>query len=192
LSACAIVISLSACSLLEPRPDLSRFFVLTSTTEPAGLADSRSAIGLGPIDFPAYLQRSQIVTRVSQNEIMLSEGYRWGEPLDTNFSRVLAENLSNLLGTDRIVMFPWFNNAELDFAVRITVLRFETSEDGTARLLARWRVVSPQSDEVVFSAESDLREQTADGSPDAAVAALSGTVAKLAREIADAIEKRGA
>ena len=45
--------------------------------------------------------------RVAQNRFDLSENDRWAEPLDENLTRVLAKNLSVLLRTDRIVVYPW-------------------------------------------------------------------------------------
>jgi uncharacterized lipoprotein YmbA len=130
-----------------------------------------------------------MVTRVDENEIMFSEIYRWGEPLDANFARVLADNLSRHLGTDRIVAFPWFDATRLDYALRVSVFRFEADEHGVARLLARWLVAEPISDKVLHSGESDLRHESAGDSPDAAVTALSATVAQLSREIAESIER---
>jgi uncharacterized lipoprotein YmbA len=77
----------------------SRFYLLSAqpsaeTTLPIALAEPHLAIGLGPIAFPKYLDRPQIVTRTSPYELNFAEFERWSEPLDTNFSRILAENLA--------------------------------------------------------------------------------------------------
>lgn len=185
----AALVALAGCGFLQPQPDQSRFFVLAPMSEPTDLAATPLSIGLGPVELPAYLRRPQIVTRIGENEIILSEVHRWGEPLDANFSRVLADNLSRRLRTNRIVAFPWFDATALDYAVRVSVLRFETDERGTARLLARWRVAAPTTDKTLHSDESDIRQEATDGSPDAAVSALSFTVEKLATEIARSMEE---
>src|SRR5580700_1859338 len=112
LGACAIV---AGCSVLSPQPDRSEFFILTPVSDRAGMAanaasaspDSQLTIGVGPVDFPDYLRRLPVVTRVAPNRIELSDERRWAEPLDKNFVRVLSENLATLLDTERIEKYPW-------------------------------------------------------------------------------------
>lgn len=189
LLACG-ALSLTACSILQPQPDPSRFFVLTPMAHSSLPPPAKALrLGLGPIDFPPYLKRAQIVTRVGTNEIELSEIHRWGEPLDLNFTRVLAQNLTSLLATEQILFFPWYGGAQLNYAIQVGVTQFQVDTRGEARLLARWKIVDPVNDKVRRSEESDLTETAADSSPDAAVAALSRLVEKLSREIAAAIEE---
>lgn len=188
LFVCAAV-SLAACSILQPQPDLSRFFVLTPMTPAAAPVSAKPLrLGLGPIDFPAYLQRAPIVTRIGPNEITLSESYRWGEPLDANFARVLAQNLAALMATDQILFFPWYGGASLNYAIQISVAEFEVDTGGEAHLRARWKIVDPASEKVLRTTQSDWQQAATDSSPDAAVAALSSLVEKLSREIANGLE----
>ena len=62
-----------------------------------------STIGVFPVAMPDYLDRPQVVTRVSENEIKLDEFNRWAEPLKENFYTVLVENLSTLLSNEKII-----------------------------------------------------------------------------------------
>ena len=64
-------------------------------------------LGIGPIKFPGYLDRQEIVVRSAQNRLMFLSTDRWAEPLQENFSRVLSENLALLLDTDLIIIYPW-------------------------------------------------------------------------------------
>src|SRR5580704_4660938 len=96
----AMCVAAAGCSPLAPRPNYSRFLILAPLARGANPAVTTAstparqlAIGIGPIDFPDYLRRSQVVTRSSPNQIELSTVDRWGEPLDKNFQRVLSENL---------------------------------------------------------------------------------------------------
>lgn len=65
---------LTSCSPLAPQPDHSKFFILTPladgpapTSTPAAATPSSSlTIGIGPIDFPDYLRRLEVVTRASR------------------------------------------------------------------------------------------------------------------------------
>ena len=87
LAACALSV---ACSPLAPRPDHSKFFILTPLADgasaestPAATANGPSlTIGIGPIDFPDYLRRPEVVTVNSPNQLDLAAEKRWGEPLD--------------------------------------------------------------------------------------------------------------
>jgi len=77
------------------------------------------AIGVGPVKLPLYLDRPYILIRTSANEFDSSGFDRWTEPLKNNITNVLAENLSVLLATDRISVFPWTGSTELDYQVLV-------------------------------------------------------------------------
>ena len=91
-----IGLSLAACGTFSPRPDPSRFFTLSSLpqVEQGSLRNStrpeKMFLGIGPIRFPGYLDRQEIVVRSAQNRFDVSENDRWAEPLQENFSRVLV------------------------------------------------------------------------------------------------------
>jgi uncharacterized lipoprotein YmbA len=189
--ACAIV---AGCSVLSPQPDRSEFFILTPVSDSAGMAarpastspDSQLTIGVGPVDFPDYLRRLPVVTRVAPNRIDLSEERRWAEPLDKNFVRVLSENLAALLDTQRIEKYPWSLRTKVDYQVEINVQRFETTSDGQTQLLASWIIREGQRSKILYAS------QTTAGSPAgpdgvSESAALSSDLATLSKEIASRI-----
>ncbi|MGH7913651.1 MAG: PqiC family protein, partial [Candidatus Binataceae bacterium] len=107
--------ALAAGGCFSPRPDPSKFFVLTpigsaaaNSIAPTGLTASSSlTIGIGPIKLPGYLDRDEVVTRVSPNRLELSNMDRWAEPLDNNFKQVIAQDLTQSLGTHSITFYPW-------------------------------------------------------------------------------------
>jgi uncharacterized lipoprotein YmbA len=184
---------LSGCGSFSPRPDPSRFFTLTAIAQPAAPAAKESSnpggisLGIGPITLPSYLDRQEIVTRVSPNRMDLSEYDRWAEPLETNFNRVLGQNLSVLLPINRLVFFPWESTKSPAYQVEVEVLRFEANAAGDVQLSARWAVLDPNKKVLLKSGETVLTRQPATKSTDAAVAALSETLGDLSRAIANAI-----
>ncbi len=184
-------LKLAGCASLSPRSDPSRFFVLSPLpeVEEAQNLDSpgRLSLGVGPIKFPGYLDREQMVTRVAQNRFELSENDRWAEPLEENFTRVLSQNLSTLLRTDRIIPYPWASNKHPNYQVHIEVLRFEANAAQDAQLLARWAVLDGSDKKPLQYRESHLTQPGKSKTTEAAVAALSEAVGALSREIADAI-----
>ncbi len=183
----------AGCGTLSPRPDPSRFFTLTAIAQPGAMPAKGStnsagvALGIGPIKLPGYLDHQEIVTRVSPNRIDLSEYDRWAEPLDTNFSRVVGQNLSVLLHTDRLVFYPWELNRRPDYQVTIEVLRFESNTQGNVQLSARWEILDTNKRLSLQAGESGITRQPTAPSTDASVAALSEALADLSREIANAV-----
>lgn len=188
----AVALVIAGCAL-NPKDDPSRFYVLTTTSEsatagPAPAAGSVriEALGVGPVKFPAYLDRPQMVTRISDVEVSVSEFERWAELPEENFTRVLARNLEAEFGTLRVATYPYV--AGVDYAIRVEVRRFERDVSGMATLHCSWVLVDSGL-AAVLSRESSYREQAADSTTEAAVAALSRTVEKLSVEIARALRE---
>jgi uncharacterized lipoprotein YmbA len=187
-----LVCSISAgCSFLEVKPDPSRFFALaslprTGQTAQDAAVTNQLVLGIGPIKFPGYLDRQQFVTRISQNRFAVAENDRWAEPLEENFSRVLSQNLSILLQTDRIVGYPWERSQRPTYQIQVEVLRFEPNAEHVVELWARWSIVDDKK-ETIDRKESFLTKSARDKSTEASVAALSETVVDLSRDIASAI-----
>lgn len=183
----------AGCGSFSPRPDPSEFFTLSSLTqaeETAGKDSSNSeriSLGIGPLKFPGYLDRQEIVTRTAENRFDVSEYDRWAEPLDENFARVLSQNLALLLPVERIIQYPWPSSKKPAYRVEIEVLRFEVNSARDADLWARWEVIDESSKTPVAAKESRLKRQAKDRTTEAAVAALSEAGADLSREIADAV-----
>jgi len=184
------LIAVAGCSPLAPRRNYAKFLILTpiayaSTSTPFASLTVRSqiALGVGPIDFPGYLQRTQVVTRSAPTQIDLSPVYRWAEPLDKNFKRVLSENLAQLLNTYRIEEYPWNHETQLDYQIAIQVQNFETTSGGQSELRARWIIKDGTNGRDLYASETTAN--TTVGSGDAGVsAALSSDLATLSRAIA--------
>src|ERR1700730_5401554 len=174
--AAAVCLLTLGCSPLAPRQDYSKYFVLGALSDqanptPPSASDSKVAIGLGPIEFPDYLKRLELVRRATSNRLEVSPVDRWGEPLDKNFERVLAENLALLLQTDRIEKYPWPRRTPIDYQIVISVQRFETTADGQAQLKARWIIKDAATGEDLYASET-IAASPAAGSGESAASAL--------------------
>jgi uncharacterized lipoprotein YmbA len=185
----ASLILLTGC-LGQQQP--SRIYVLSATpgaetTAPAGPAEPNPAIGLGPLTLPKYLDRPQIVTRISPYELKASEFERWAEPLETNFARILAENLAVQIPTARISLFPWPRTAPIEYQVTVDVTEFYVEMDGQSSLVALWSIFKGEGKEALLSRKSRLRAPASTQEYGAMVAAMSQTVADLSRDIAGAL-----
>jgi len=189
LIACGVV--LAACSPLAPRPDRTRFFVLAPISPDPGTVERLrpdAVIGLGPMTFPSYLRRTALVTRVGPNRVTFSDDARWAEPVETSFQRVLALNLATLLGTDRIVGYPWVRPPAPDYAIAVDVSRFERTTDGGGELAARV-TIHDRAGKVLERRDVRLVEHAPGGGEEDTVAALSTALAGLSREIAGSTQR---
>ena len=173
------------CSSSQP----SRFYLLSALSPSEGARDGQGmSLGIGPIEFPKYLDRPQIVTRGSGNRIYIGEFDRWAEPLEHNFARVLAENLAELLSTDNVVPHPWKRSVRIDYHVLVAVNRFDATVGGDTVLHVRWSVSNADGDTLVPTRASRIAESPASSGYEAIVQAGSRAVQQLSRQIATEIQ----
>ena len=191
--AVAALISLFAagCPSLQPTPDNTRYFSLTPQME--ARADANAAgldqlfLGVGPVRLPGYLDREELVTRVGHNRFDVAQNDRWVEPLEDNFSRVLAQDLYALLKTERIVRYPWPSSRGITHQVEIEVIRFEPIAGEDAQLTAQWTLTESRTRQPLAIKNSSFRRPVKQRSKEAAVDALSELLADFSREIADTV-----
>ena len=181
--------TIASCTVLTPRPDPSRFFVLAplpDTGSPSA-GSHVSSLGVGPILLPRYLDRPEIVTRVGPNEVRPAVFDYWAGSLSHQFESVLTQNLQTLVRPDRVQPFPWYAGAAPDLVVEVDVQRFESSSDGRAELAARWRVRKGSALGTLRAGESSLTRPLNSQGPEAAALALSGLLDDFSHELAEAI-----
>ncbi len=146
---------------------------------------------IGPVKLPEYLNRPQIVTRASTNELILGQFDRWAEPLQDTFSRILAENLGKLLCTKSIYFYPAKTSTQLDFRIEAEVMRMDGILGKEASLEIWWSILNGGEKRVLTSKQSKFREPVATSNYEALVQAQSRLLASFCREIADAIKNVG-
>ncbi len=181
----AVLLAAAGCA--ETRP--TNFYILSSlppaAAESLGAGGDKLSLGVGPATLPGYLDRPQVVSLASSNKLELAEFHKWAEPLQDNFLRVLAENLSILLATDRVERLPLRRALPIDYQVAVEMIRFDADLDGTALLVARWKILDPDGRRPLVARKSSFTEASGSGTDrEAVVAAMSRAVADLSREIA--------
>ena len=144
------------------------------------------SIGVGPVELPQYVDRPQIVTGQQSSELHSATSAQWAEPLQDGFTRVLAENLSLLLATDRVALFPWKTFVP-EYQVVVEVTHFLGQTGGEVSLVALWSILTKDGREALVSKKSSFREATGSSEYAALAAAMSRTVAALSRDIAAAL-----
>jgi uncharacterized lipoprotein YmbA len=170
----------------------SSFYVLTPVPSAAartnGLSGGSLAVGLGPVIFPQFLDRPNIVSRDGSNRLSLDEFHRWGGSLQDDFLRVWGENMATLLDTSRILIFPSEVRAPVDFRVLAWVLSFEGVSGREAILNVRWAVLDGMGDRVLAMREDRYTCPLGQGAGhEAVVAAMSDCLGDFSKDVADTV-----
>jgi len=134
---------LAGCSILSPKPDLSRFYVLNPLTvkaSPMPPPDPTLSLVVYSVDVPAYLDRPQMVSRLPGNQAGLDEYHRWAEPLGAALARVFAQNIALYADSSHVASFPVPPGFGQEFEVNVQILQFDGALDGDVKLRALWRI----------------------------------------------------
>jgi uncharacterized lipoprotein YmbA len=168
--------------LLSPLQNGSEVHRSTGTGAPC------ISLGIGPVRLPEYTNRPQIVTRTSQNELSRAQFDLWAEPLSNTFSRVIAENLTRLLCTESVHLFPWMTSIKPDYIVRAEVIELTGDLDTTAYLQVQWTLWGAGEGKELVQRRSTYSEPVQDRTYHGLVQAYSIMVGQLSHDIARAIE----
>lgn len=182
-----LAVCLSACAGTSAS---SKFYVLSPLPQSKLGGAEGTIIAVFPVAMPDYLDRPQIVTRVSENQITFDEFNRWGENLKENLYTVLVENLAALLNSDKVIKSSQHLGLAARLQVGIEVVRFDGILGGDVVLAVRWGLMDPESKKLLVAKRSSFKEPTGAATYQALVAAQSRTVGALSREIAEAIRTR--
>jgi uncharacterized protein len=171
----------------------ARFYML-SNPDPQPPAAIPSAgepclcIGIGPITIAHYLDRPQIATRTTANQIKLAEFDRWSETLKDSVTRMLENNISHTVCTKAILIFPWRGGNPIDYRIELHLTRLDGALGGDVFLEASWRIYSGDGKKMVISKVSRLTEPTSGKDYHAFVVAQSRALRNLSMEITEAIK----
>jgi hypothetical protein len=144
------------------------------------------------VRLPEYLERPQLVTRSGDNRLQLDEFHQWGGNLARDLTRVMAENLSLLLGSDAVVAAPHTLRVRPDYRVEVEVLRFERAGDARVHLTAKWWLQRGADGAPLSSPTTALASEPlpAAAGVELTVAAMSGVYGELSRVIAQAVSRQ--
>jgi uncharacterized protein len=181
---------LSGCVDIGGETSPSRFYVLSAIDPQGTPSPDGPAILVGPVTLPRYLDRPQIVTRPSPNELSLAEYDRWGGRLDDNVARVLAQDIGVHLGTSRVAIFPREQRVADAIQISIDISRFEQiGEQGQVELDAQWSLYPADRRGAPMIGTSRVRAPVSGSGFAATAGAMSAALDQLAQEIVAAARK---
>jgi uncharacterized lipoprotein YmbA len=170
----------AACT--SPNPTLYVLAPVSGTPR----TSARLIVALRAIAIPHYLERSQIVRSSEGYQMDVLSNEWWGEPLDAMMSRILVQELNQLLPGSTVYGDGGAISTPSDATVEINLQRFDLDRDGAVLLAAQIAVdrKSTTSRGVAF------KVRPADATTRALVAAMSSATAQLADTIAGMLAGR--
>ena len=123
---------------LEPKEDLTKFYLMRPAKSMAKVdVKAPLKINILPITTPSYMARNQIVT-LSQNGIVeLSEFNRWAESAQSNFTRVLLDNIGAT--SDKVDVFAYPSHSNDGLNLRIYINDCIGTLGGSLVLKGKWQ-----------------------------------------------------
>ena len=181
---------LTGCSGSTPRTE---FYTLNTVENPfandgAVASGQPVSIGIGPVVIPAVLNRPQIVTRTSPYKLQINEFHRWAARLDEDMARVVAENISVLMPTDQIAVYPWDVSFKPRFQVTLDFQHFEGRNGQEVFLEVFWKIIDPQEQKTLRVKKSVIKEPLPADDYETLVAAKSRTLDELSKLIVKKIK----
>ena len=186
-----LILSLACTACIQLGGDVQpqHFYLLSPKAEAAGGNSAPLNLSISPIEFPSYLDRSQMVSRTPQNELVISANDRWGEPLQDNLLRVLKENLRRQLSGLQITSYPWQPETdEGGILLQLTVNQFDGIPGVQTRVDIRWALVDAETHRLLvqrhFLTQVPIGTRPAD-----LVAGLSESLAQLSTAISTELKQ---
>jgi uncharacterized protein len=175
---------------------LARFYVLSSladgdTRSVEAFGQKRMVVGIGPIALAKYLEHPAITVRSGTNTLVRSELNRWGGSLGDEVSRVLVENVGQLLAAEHYLVLPWLEPAVNDLRVQFTITRFEATSAQAVLLNGVWLLFEGQDNTLLASGDFAVAESLGEHDYPAITAAMSRALAELSRLVAGEIRSKG-
>ena len=159
----------------------AKFYSLSSTSTPIGAAPANLAVLVGPISIPAGVDRPEFVVQDGTNKVNIEEFNRWSAPLNDSIAKVVAGDLSALLGTPDVATAP-LANFNAAYRVTIDVQRFDSIRGQGAILDAVWVVRKANGE--TRQGRTEAHETGQGDSFDALAAAHSRALARMSSDIA--------
>ncbi len=207
---------LSGCAMFAGPGPAPRYFLLTSTDngsiqphgtgsstctaafmpsmpEPCSATSVPLPVIVGPVEIPAYLDRPQIVRRIQDSMLSVSELNRWAEPLDRGIERVVAGDISRQSrGCFNARPFSLVAPGEAGLSgprVLITCYSFEQHGNGEVVLDAGWSIFFPDGNASMIGRRDVFTAMVHGPGMDSTVGAMNEVLSQLSKAVMDDLQR---
>ena len=179
------LLGLTACGAGEP----TRFYLLSPERQASAERLAGPIVFVDQATIAPYLDRAQIVSRVSPDQVAFADVRTWAEPVTSMITRYSSTSWAARFGPDRVLETPARRDLAPDFRVAIDVQRFDGDQAGAMVLDARWTLLGGPDDRFVATGRERIVEPAEDpASWDSRVAALGRALGAFSHELAEAIK----
>jgi uncharacterized lipoprotein YmbA len=186
---CSLLSTLAAGCSSTPR---ITYYSLGTPAQPAATAETSSvtrtelpSVSVESVTVPELVDRLQLVERTNTSRIEILELHRWAEPLKSSIPRTVADNLSHLLESDRISVYPQNAGSHAAYQVFIDFQRFES--EGTAVSVDALWMIRRTTDGGQKSGRTRVHEATGGAGYEAVVSAYNRALTTVSSDIARAL-----
>jgi len=192
LAACAALVLVPGCTVLDPVADTTRFYSITPASGAGQLAavapQDAPTIGVRIASVAHHLRKPSIAVREGEHEVRFEPAHRWAERPEESVARAVAAGIQRTAGS-RIHVFvaPVLRTAPPDVLVELDLLACEGRRGGepSALLIADWRVFDGGGEKPAASGRFRVDKPGWDGADFARLAALLAvSVDDLAQAVA--------
>ncbi len=171
---------LSGCA----RSPQTNFYTLTPSMvpDPTGATLNYPTVSIMPITLPELVDRPQLVVPDDGTKVLILESERWAEPLRSSIPRLIAENLSQIVGAGKVSSYPQYASNNCRYRIYVDFQSIETTREKLVFNIL-WSIRSV-TDGKVSSRSFRIVEKTGGNSREDLTSAYSRAIGGVAREIA--------
>ena len=180
---------ISGCAHRSPAP---RLYVLGAeggwrSIADRTVSDSNYTVRLIQVRMPDYLDRPNLVTRISDNEIKMESFHRWGMPIDAEFKGRLAGEIAAMLPAAYVETSSRPVKGRDEYGIVVDVMRLDGELGGDVELIAEWTLTRSGDGvdhETIVQRISRHNENAGDPAYEVYVETIGNVISLLGREIA--------
>lgn len=189
-AALAIVAALLLSSACSRSPRVT-YYTLAPGNPVQGAPRSQQAfaVTVGPVTIPDLVNRPQLVVRQTPNRVDVLESHRWAEPLKSEIPRLLAQNLGQSLGSNRVSSYGQASGPEPQYRVLVDIIRLEAVPGESVTVEANWLVRGAEG--AKREGRAVVREKVSGAGYEPVAAAMSRALAGVSAEVAKTIQGEG-
>jgi uncharacterized protein len=140
-------------------------------------------IGVAPVSVAPYLDRPQIVERLTEHRLKLHEFDQWAGSIQDNLKVTFGDALQQVLPAKRVVTAPWPGNLQPDYRLGLVIQQFDWVGERVV-VKGTWSLVNERTHDLAALQQVSFDEPLEGSDVDAVVAAANRSIMRWARMIA--------
>jgi len=150
LIVCLLLLGLAGCVNFEPVEETTRYYLFGEANPSIAYDEDGSVVAISRLQLSRYLDRSELVVRKGEHEVVYATRHRWAEDLRDSLVRTIAEGITSRKPVASIGLLEQ-SLPEGAYLLNIRILRMEGLDSGEAILTASWRVEQTGEEQPVVS-----------------------------------------